>query len=185
MKGERRILVERPPLADRGNTRSQRRSRAMNWTAESNKELEDMLRDSATYNQMAAQFRTSRSAVIGKVHRLGLADLYKGDTASGRRRRAPRSESNLPKPPAPAPEPPRTCEPGEKLSPALARERAQRAFVAQSIAAYGKPLAALSDGDCRWPLGDFREPARLFCAKPRAIGAYCRDHAPIAYERKP
>lgn len=156
----------------------------MNWTAESNKELEEMLRDSATYNQMAAQLRTSRSAVIGKVHRLGLADLYKGDAASGRRRRAPRSESKPTKPHAPAPEPPRTCEPGEKLSPALARERAQRAFVAQSIAADGKPLAALSDGDCRWPLGDFREPARLFCAKPRTIGAYCRDHGPIAYERK-
>jgi hypothetical protein len=157
----------------------------MNWTAESRKELEEMLRGSATYNQMAAQFKTSRSAVISKVHRLGLADLYKGDAASGRRRRAPRSESKPTKPPAPAPEPPKTHEPDEKLPPALARERAQRAFVAQSIAADGKPLAALCDGDCRWPLGDFREPARLFCGRARAIGAYCRDHAPIAYERKP
>lgn len=157
----------------------------MNWTAESRKELEEMLRDSATYNQMAAQFKTSRSAVIGKVHRLGLADLYKGDAASGRRRPAPRSESKPAKSPAPAPEPPKTREPDEKLPPALAREKAQRAFVAQSITVDGKPLAALSDGDCRWPLGDFREPARLFCGRARAIGAYCRDHAPIAYERKP
>jgi len=157
----------------------------MNWTAESRKELEEMLRGSATYNQMAAQFRTSRSAVISKVHRMGLAALYKGDAASGRRRRAPKSESKPTKPPALAREPPKTREPDEKLPPALARERAQRAFVAQSVAADGKPLVALCDGDCRWPLGDFREPARLFCAKPRVTGAYCRDHAPIAYERKP
>lgn len=114
----------------------------------------------------------SKSAVIGKAHRIGLnphADARKGAAAWPRRQKvrfvgaAVRTAGNIPgwiakrvDPPEPA-QPPR---PRSDLPPLVARVT----------------FDELEANHCRWPVGDPRQPGFGFFGQPRAPGAsYCPD----------
>lgn len=167
----------------------------MKWTGESYKELERMLRGGATYQQMAEFFGCSRNSVLGKADRLGLSKFYSGDRrfapklardtpakeAARRIAVRPRSLDAEGQHPRRKPAAPNTLPPAP---PAAARAAARRAFVAETLDGVGKDMLALREGDCRWPLGSYAERATTFCAQPRVLGAYCGDHARIAYSGK-
>jgi GcrA cell cycle regulator len=122
---------------------------------------------------------TTRAAVIGKVHRLGLPLRGKATprTASAPRRAAPRPRS---KPVMPCP--------------AMQRPRDERGHLE------GSPLPPAQEGDtprvatldlephhCRWAVGDPLEAGAtkpLFCGTTRVRGlSYCEAHARRAYNR--
>jgi GcrA cell cycle regulator len=102
----------------------------------------------------------SRSAVIGKIWRMGLE----------RRREASRYKPVQVKLPKPRPEP-------LKFAPQpLPR------FTEPTVTPPLKSLLDLEPGDCRYPIGDPRESGFGFCAKPRLSGSvYCAECTDKAY----
>ena len=101
----------------------------------------------------------TRSAVLGKVHRLGLS--------AGRAR--PRA-SVLPRP-----------------SPLRGR-RAQPAAAVQAVAEPASApeqgqatLLSVLRCECRWPYGDPKAQDFSLCGRPVARGAFCGPHAAVAY----
>jgi GcrA cell cycle regulator len=104
----------------------------------------------------------SRNAVLGKVHRMGLS--------AGR-------TTTTPKPPAaaaPAPEPQRRPRP-------LPRPPSVAATPDQG----GVALLSVRRWECRWPSGDPLQPDFSLCGRAVSRGAYCADHAGIAYRPAP
>lgn len=103
----------------------------------------------------------TRNAVIGKVHRLGLAgrqtSVWKAKTrpASPRGRRQPTQLSFHLLPPRPHPKP--------ALAPAFEPTPLMLS------------LERLSAQSCRWPIGDPKEPGFGFCGR-HARGRYCQHH---------
>lgn len=101
----------------------------------------------------------TRSAVLGKVYRLGLSAA----------RARPRA-SVLPRPSPPK------------------RRRSQSTGALQAIAEpalvpeQGEAnLLSVRRGQCRWPYGDPNAQDFSFCGRPVARGAFCGPHAAIAY----
>lgn len=144
----------------------------MEWNEERIETLTKLWREGFSASQVARQLGgVSRSAVIGKVHRLGLAGRDAPSrpcspggrpstrvraTAGGVRRtkalRAPRQE-----PPAP--------------------------HIAFEVSATAS-LVSLTEHGCRWPIGDPDQPGFGFCGRLKAHGAYCSGHAPMATRRR-
>lgn len=109
-----------------------------------------------------------RSAVIGKVHRLKL-----NGRATNRVHRAPVKRKPAPRPPR---KPMRVPTPLEVLfkveAPMIPVEEI---FIPLDKR---KGVLDLEPSDCRFPIGDPREPGFHFCGQPKAIGlSYCRAHA--------
>jgi GcrA cell cycle regulator len=123
-----------------------------------------------TMSQISAEVGCSRNAVIGRVHREGLAR-----TTGFVARRKPQPREPRPKrtskvvlsTTAFAPcevEPPREIE--TTLAPTAGRDR--------------KTILQLVTGDCRWPLGD------CFCAEPARPGSsYCSYHDLLGHQPTP
>lgn len=119
----------------------------------------------------------SRSAVIGKLNRLGFSVPVPKDKpkiANARRsvasrfhharKRIQKPSGSIPKGPAKVPD--------------------HRPLRTETIATPDKlkPLLDLGPHDCRWPVGDPREKGFGFCGAHRVEGlAYCPDHVRIAY----
>jgi GcrA cell cycle regulator len=141
------------------------------WTDTRTERLKKLWADGHPASGIAALLgEVTRNAVIGKVHRLGLAARKTTSrqpvpcrtsprrNGSGRAglRQAParfvRSASPLP----PAPPPP--------------------------VAALMLPLRQLRADQCRWPIGDPKEDGFGFCGCQKAPSVpYCAHHAAIAY----
>lgn len=122
----------------------------------------------------------SRMAVIGKVHRLGLATRTTTERSAkqrgGRMRQKnlkPRLAWNNPTSPAarafralnlPVDAPP----PVEEIEIPLKQR---------------KTIATLADTSCRWPIGDPQRADFHFCGKEKIAGlSYCEPHARRAYQ---
>lgn len=151
-----------------------RRGSPFPWNAEYEAKLFELVKAgnsamkiSAILSEMAGA-PLSRSAVIGKAHRAGLA---LGGTSGPRiRPRAPLPPRTRPArkraaeappetPPEAPPEPlPLKTEPGAGTTAALAIE-------------------LLAPGDCRWPIGDPQDDTFRFCGAKRAgVSSYCAYH---------
>mgnify|MGYP002848236674 CR=1 FL=1 len=102
----------------------------------------------------------SRSAVLGKVHRLGLSALRPESTAGENRPRPAATERT--RPPAGARSEVRH---GSAVSPSVGR----------------RTVLTIRRRECRWPLGDPLQPGFSLCGCPVSRGAFCSDHAAIAY----
>jgi GcrA cell cycle regulator len=144
----------------------------MEWTQERIAALKTMWQDGLSASEVARKLGgVSRGAVIGKVHRLGIAgrDLPSrpgnvGGRPSGRLRA---SAGGVPRPSA-APRPPRPA-PAPRI-----------VFEATPTAS----LITLTEHGCRWPIGDPDAPGFGFCGRLRAdYGAYCSGHASMATRR--
>lgn len=144
---------------------------AVGWTDERIKLLKQLVEQGLSSSLIARELGggLSRNAVIGKVHRLGLAgrapkvrQAVRGRNNNRiklRKIRAPKLVEVAPRaeplPPEPAPPPDTSC---------------------------AVSLLELTSTTCRWPLGDPRDPEFKFCgALCSAEETYCGYHAGIAY----
>lgn len=160
----------------------------LSWTDERVALLRRLWEDGQSASKIAAQLGgVTRNAVIGKVHRLGLAGRAKPGEEAQSAARAVRPpvaeietaiavvEAEAPEPVAivahrPAPDFPPPQAPAAAAPTALA--------VSQRVT-----IMDLRDSMCRWPLGDPTTPDFRFCGARSITGLpYCTHHAEIAYQ---
>lgn len=157
----------------------------MSWTDERVELLRKLWSDGLSASQVAAELGPgiTRNAVIGKIHRLGLAERAKTATAARpRAAKAPRQA---------AAQQTRAASPVVHGNVALA-------FAPQTlVVARAQPeeevvipmservtLMELRESMCRWPMGDPTSPEFRFCGARSPIGGgpYCAHHAQVAYQ---
>lgn len=150
--------------------------RTIEWTDEQVAIVKRMWAENATLTEIADAIPgATRSAVSGKVRRLGLAYKTSEETRAINKRaglvreaekRAVRKKTEPPIKPEPPPPPPTA---------------ARISFAPTG----GKVLTDLKPSDCRWPIGD---PQRLdfrFCGAERLFdGPYCEGHAAVAFNQR-
>jgi GcrA cell cycle regulator len=136
----------------------------MGWTDERVDQLKNLWTEGLSASQIArALGGVTRNAVIGKVHRLGLAGRAT-PTRSDRPRvpsapRIPAMRTHIPEPVV-VEEDPVTLDDGSHVS-----------------------VLAINDRMCRWPIGDPSENEFHFCGhKPKSGSPYCEAHARKAYQ---
>lgn len=144
----------------------------MEWSDERITALTSLWRDGYSASQVARLLGgVSRSAVIGKIHRLGIA----GRDAPSR----PRAVSARP---AVAN---RTTSHGGTRRVGDAPTRRTPSQPEPFDVAPTATLISLSDHGCRWPIGDPGEDGFGFCGRLRAgRGAYCQGHGPLSLSRR-
>lgn len=143
------------------------------WTADRVRRLAVLWRAGFSASQIAlALGGVSRSAVLGKLYRLGLSDrdrphktrpsLAATNKPEARGPRAPTAASRrrLLRHPA---------EPGTMVA------------APPPVEAGCATMLSIGRGDCRWPLGEPGSADFRFCGAPAARGAYCAAHAARAY----
>jgi len=135
------------------------------WIPERVELLRQLWKEGLSASQIANKFkgtRITRSSVLGKVHRLKLEPREPRRPVKPKRRHA---NSGVPKPPAP---PPRPRPPPPPPSSTPPRMRALSFF-------------RLKSQHCRFPLGEWDEPARLFCGADKdQREIYCPFHMRMA-----
>lgn len=141
------------------------------WTEDRVERLKRLWQGGLSASQVARRLGgVSRSAVIGKLYRLGLAG--KGGTTRRQAETRPPARAGAPlrvatfRPKRAEPLRPPATMPDE---PGLVRD-----------------LAALGQGDCRWPIGDPGSADFSFCGRVVATcGPYCAAHRRLAYAPRP
>ncbi|WP_267354362.1 MULTISPECIES: GcrA family cell cycle regulator [unclassified Methylobacterium] len=158
---------------------------AVGWTDDRVALLRRLWEDGQSASKIAAQLGgVTRNAVIGKVHRLGLAGRARGGeeapVAAVQPAKAIEIETAIAVVETQAPEPV-----------AILSHRPAPAFPVAAPAASPTPLAVsqrvtimdLRESMCRWPLGDPTTPEFRFCGGRSITGLpYCTHHAEIAYQ---
>ena len=135
----------------------------LNWTDARVEQLKNLWTEGLSASQIArALGGVTRNAVIGKVHRLGLA----GRASPSRSERprlpsAPKVSMRSYMPPAPiVEEDPLILDDGSHAT-----------------------VLTINDRMCRWPIGDPSENEIHFCGrKPKSGSPYCEAHARMAYQ---
>ena len=157
----------------------------MSWTDE----RIELLRQHWTEGKSASQIAgilghgLTRNAIIGKVHRLGLAGRAKSPNSSS----APRPR------PTPAPQRPQATRPAPQQriihgANALAIARAPMEEEQSELESVVLPMSLkvtivdLRESMCRWPLGDPTSPEFRYCGSPSQDGPYCTHHNRLAYQ---
>lgn len=135
----------------------------MGWTEERVEQLKTLWNDGLSASQVARVLGgVTRNAVIGKVHRLGLAGRA-NSTRSDRSRHSSTHKSVVraaPPEPEIVEEDPITLEDGSFAT-----------------------VLTINDRMCRWPIGDPSEGAFHFCGRnPKPGSPYCEAHARKAYQ---
>ncbi|TNC08226.1 GcrA cell cycle regulator [Methylobacterium terricola] len=153
------------------------------WTKERVELLKRLWSDGRSASQIAAEIGgVSRNAVIGKVHRLGLAGrVLKTNGAASTAGRRGRGDADAPD--APITEAPSMLAPAP---PALALVQAQSDPTSDSVAlpeSARVTIMELREFMCRWPMGDPSTPDFRFCGDRAITGLpYCTHHSRIAYQ---
>ena len=160
----------------------------MSWTDERVELLKKLWSDGLSASQIATKLgEVTRNAVIGKVHRLGLAGR-----ATTSRIRTARPRSNIALFPARsaqaqyrsfgntalkvAPQPLEHKVPAADIIPLHSLPELEPAPEGQV------QLIDLKESMCHWPVGDPMEEGFHFCGRRKAFGVpYCEHHAAIAY----
>jgi len=145
------------------------------WNEERIEALTKMWREGLSASQVARQLGgVSRSAVIGKIHRLGIAG-----------RDAPSRPHSLGGRPATRV---RATAGGIRRVAAQVRSPRQAASAAPRANFEVAPTATihtLTEAGCRWPIGEPDQAGFGFCGRIRTgSGAYCAGHAPMATRRR-
>ena len=130
------------------------------WTDDRVGRLKTLWREGQTAEQISRDLANgiSRSAVLGKIHRLGLSASRSRVSKTLEARSTPAS---TPRRPHAAIRP--FIEPDVIL---------ERGFAT---------LQTVGRHQCRWPLGDPAAPDFILCGQPVARGVYCRPHGDLAY----
>ena len=155
------------------------------WTDERVELLAKLWNEGLSASQIAAELGggVSRNAVLGKIHRLGLAERGKAQTAATARVRKPARPADAvaaeeaPKPEqAPAP---RRAAP-QLVADGLTAHRPEQVVVPLSERV---TIMELREFMCRWPLGDPTTAEFRFCGARAITGLpYCGAHAQVAYQ---
>jgi GcrA cell cycle regulator len=158
----------------------------MSWTDERVELLKKLWADGLSASQIAAKLgEVTRNAVIGKVHRLGLAGR-----ATTSRVRVARPRTNVALFPARSAQVQYRTFGNTVLKIAAQPEERKTATVIPLRAlpelepAPGGlvSLTDLKESMCHWPIGDPMEEGFHFCARRKSFGVpYCEHHAAIAY----
>ena len=132
------------------------------WTDERVEQLKSLWSEGLSASQIARQLGgVTRNAVIGKVHRLGLAG--RANAARGERIRLPST-------------------PKLSLKPAARQPVVEEDPVVMEDGSFATVLT-INDRMCRWPIGDPSEHEFHFCGrKPKSGSPYCEAHARKAYQ---
>jgi GcrA cell cycle regulator len=155
----------------------------MSWTDERVELLSRLWLDGRSASQIAAELGmgVTRNAVIGKVHRLGLAGRVKAVAPAAAMTRAkaktapgaPMAEER------PAPASPSVVVPLRPAVPAF-RDSAEVALPPSERVT----IMDLRETSCRWPMGDPSNAEFRFCGAKTGIGdgPYCVAHARLAFQ---
>ena len=157
----------------------------MSWTDERVELLRQLWLDGKSASQISAQLGhgVTRNAVIGKVHRLGLAGRAKAPSSAA----APRAASAPRMPPRPASNGARTAVRGATAL-AYAAEPAldtRPVFQEDDVVvpmSLRVTIIDLKEAMCRWPLGDPSSADFRYCGSPATSGPYCVHHGKLAYQ---
>ena len=158
----------------------------MSWTDERVELLRQLWLDGKSASQISAQLGhgVTRNAVIGKVHRLGLAGRAKSPSSASS---PPRAASAPRMSPRPAASSARTAVRGAtalalSAEPALdTRPLYQEDDVVVPMS-LRVTIVDLKEAMCRWPLGDPTSSDFRYCGSPAASGPYCSHHGRLAYQ---
>lgn len=141
------------------------------WTEARIERLKTLWREGRTAEQIAAELQNgiTRSAVLGKVHRMGLSE--------GRPERPRTRKAGAGRPSRSAAFP--SADPGLERPPETPEVRELRAH-APARPSKGPDIVSVRSGQCRWPYGD---PGKdlILCGRPVVRGAFCAGHAAVAY----
>jgi len=142
------------------------------WTDDRIGRLKTLWLEGRTADQIARELQNgiSRSAVLGKVHRLGLS--------AGRPGRPPVSQTTVPR----ARIERAIAGPVERAAAGAASVPAERA---PDLPTGGLTILTVRRGQCRWPYGDPAHAGFSFCGRPVARGAFCVGHAEMGYRTPP
>ena len=157
----------------------------MSWTDDQIERLKQLWAEGLSASQIAAELGggISRSAVLGKVHRLGLGrNETKLPTPSRARQPtqspAPLSTAELPSQVNPSPAPMMATRPPTALPAELPRREEVIAPRSEGVT-----IMELREAMCRFPLGDPSTPEFRFCGARADTGVpYCAHHAQVAYQ---
>ncbi|MCK5911395.1 MAG: GcrA cell cycle regulator [Caulobacter sp.] len=140
---------------------------ASTWTDDRIEILGALWREGLSAAQIARRLAggVTRNAVIGKIHRLGLARRAKPSRLAARR----------PSRPPRAPSPPRA----RPVSPARPAASIAREIEGPGLAA----VLSIGAHACRWPIGDPKDEGFSLCGRPARRGAFCLAHGALAYRR--
>jgi len=158
------------------------------WTEERIEKLKKLWADGHSASMIAARLGIeSRSAVIGKVHRLKLSRTKMRSRAE--QRAAGQAAAYVRKKQRMVEARAKTKEArGDK--PATQKQAAKWRLVYDMAVARMEAandvakvqLVDLTDGCCRWPIGDPGKPGFGFCGEPKVLGiSYCAPHAARAF----
>ena len=144
------------------------------WTEDRIGRLKTLWLEGQTAEQIARDLAhgITRSAVLGKVHRMGLS--------AGRSGRPPKRRLGSP----PVQDRPASVVSPEPPRPAPACHRPTRPVAAPAEVAMERGMTTVLSVrrcECRWPFGEPGTADFSLCGQPVTRGAFCASHAAVAY----
>jgi len=144
----------------------------MGWSDERVALLKKLWAEGHSASQIAKQIgNVTRNAVIGKVHRLGLAGRSTPSRPAKRPARPRQQRTHLPSTP-------RAPRPNQFAAPVLTVVLEPLRFADGKTAT----VLTLRDDMCKFPIGNPDEADFAFCGRVSCNGPYCTDHARVAYQ---
>ena len=150
----------------------------MGWTDERVSLLRKLWTEGLSASQIAKQLGgVTRNAVIGKVHRLGLAG-----------RATPSRPAKRPVRQAARPRPQLGGGPANALAPRVRPPMSLPTLVVPALEpmkledGQAATVLTLTDRMCKFPIGDPSDADFAFCGRDAGAGPYCMDHARLAYQ---
>ena len=156
----------------------------MVWNDDRVEQLKKLWADGLSASQIAAQLgEVTRNAVIGKVHRLGLATR-----ASSNRTNSSRLRLRQAQPRRHAVQRQRVAHVGNTAFRQMLEADSSQGQVPvieeiEIPVAERKTLQQLTECMCRWPIGDPQQADFYFCGRDKVAGLpYCETHARRAFQ---
>jgi GcrA cell cycle regulator len=156
----------------------------MVWNDERVEQLKKLWADGLSASQIAAQLgEVTRNAVIGKVHRLGLATRASSNRTSSSRLRMRQAQPRRAVQQRQRPTNVGNTAFRQMLEADLSHGSVPTAEEVQIPPGERKTLKQLTEGMCRWPIGDPQLADFHFCGRNKVTGLpYCEHHARRAYQ---
>lgn len=148
------------------------------WPADRVESLEKLWKSGLSASQIGERLGCTRSAVIGRLYRMGLRDANR----TSQLHRPPVARTRRPRSAAPS-----SKRPARQSQTTHHQSASQRPYVEPDedvVVPVGerKRLIDLGDADCRWPIGDPQHADFHFCNRSKMPGmSYCEAHAQRAY----